>query len=1234
MDVSELIHQLPVLQPEREAEIAQRMDSNGQYYLENYRFHVHEGDLRINGDLHNSGCCLLVTGHLIVDGVYSDDSRGGILLVGGSLWASHVVSWSALCVAGHAWIDGLMLHEYNDWSFECGGIVCARAFYNRDKSCSFDTSRAIAEGFELDHGGAQWGPDPLRMLGLKDLDFDEVRERVRAAHAEGRSPFGRSEPLPDEAGPRLLMHPEAPADVLLQALALGTSPQAGAGRLSAALARLSGPLGTLGADPARDAEELALMVAARRRLPEGVEAPLLSHPAACVRQAAAAAPWLSEAGVRRLGDDPVAAVRAALAARRPLASALQAALAHDPSTVVREALVRAHGVAEAVWLPALAADTAAAVRQAVARVRKLAPDLTQRLLADEDFGVRRTLLSCQPLDEAQWRPLMDSPDARMRAFLAEAAVEGSPPFTRAMPAREEALMRLLLDPAPEVRKPAAIGWLDPDFYDRHAEAFATDSLASVRWAWALHSRRGDLLASLADDPSERVRDQVAANPNTPAAALTGMAKRYVAMDQGGTFSAKHFDLFCLSRNPRLPAEAIEVLANDALAGRSEAHPNTGFLRLLEIVRTRLLRGDRAFRRLCELLDEWTEEPPPQVIDRLMRELLAAPSEQLQCALLPSRYYPSDLLDAYLVRYLRRRRKSGCYEMRDLAANPNLRPSSLRKIGASLLQAHDHELMSGLCLNPAAPPEVLAALALGMADEGSRREARIAAWQWHGLRAQDLPALAQGALEGVDPRVMDEAALDVPEDDEIEVLLREGQSLLKDAPGEALERFEEALELLDEMPGEAFRRLRCRLRIMHGCQLLVCHEEHGEDLDQDHKDELREKGLALARSLLAEIPAHAIQRGSRHGRLEAEVIRHAQQFLALDAFQREAEPARLREAVARLDEALGYPLDRAKPGLRRKDLRLLKAKLRVKLGEGSEVDPRLVDEALRSDVFDSDFGPLAEPVLRRFTAESPDDLDRWTALAFFERDRAHYAAAIEIWTRILDRLADEEADPDDWRYSQEELLYFRAQDRRRMGEPQGAIEDLGAALEIDGEWTAPWIERGWLHCDAGRWEAAAADFQAALDLDPDEAEAEQGLGHALSWLDRYDEALPHLQAQADRDPSAESLNGLAWALLQLKRTAEALSTVEAALAMDEAHADALSTKAAVLLARGRPEEALPWAARAAALAPDRADLLDCHGECLHARGRAQDAQALLARCRALEPDRDWLDYTQRPGYGKT
>jgi tetratricopeptide (TPR) repeat protein len=67
--------------------------------------------------------------------------------------------------------------------------------------------------------------------------------------------------------------------------------------------------------------------------------------------------------------------------------------------------------------------------------------------------------------------------------------------------------------------------------------------------------------------------------------------------------------------------------------------------------------------------------------------------------------------------------------------------------------------------------------------------------------------------------------------------------------------------------------------------------------------------------------------------------------------------------------------------------------------------------------------------------------------------------------------------------------------RQKGERDAAIADYNTALSIDPSNVAAYIGRGLVYADRQQYKQARADWTAALELDPGNTEVQ----HNLSWL---------------------------------------------------------------------------------------------------------------------------------------
>ena len=123
--------------------------------------------------------------------------------------------------------------------------------------------------------------------------------------------------------------------------------------------------------------------------------------------------------------------------------------------------------------------------------------------------------------------------------------------------------------------------------------------------------------------------------------------------------------------------------------------------------------------------------------------------------------------------------------------------------------------------------------------------------------------------------------------------------------------------------------------------------------------------------------------------------------------------------------------------------------------------------------------------------------------------------------------------------------------------------------------------GWLRT-ARR--GASAQFQAALEIKPDYAEAHNSLGAALAGCGRLDEAIAHYQTALEIKPDyAEAHNNLGAALAGRGRIDGALVHFQMALKIKPDYAEAHSNLGIALAGRGQIDEAIDHYRKALVLA---------------------------------------------------
>jgi hypothetical protein len=362
---------------------------------------LHKGDLTIDRSFDNSHI-LVVDGNLTIRGSYDDYRDGiGIIVVLGDMRAEHVVSWGSIAVAGTLQATGLVYAYYNDFTFEVGGPVKARALVTFDKATNYDTVDALFEQSDNGEGTALAVRHFVPELMIEDVldktdaettelyavaSYEAARKRIEAGQPLFRDKPG-SESLAKDVlrlfAPKLdgaTMAKLAKADPLL-AMIVATKETVPAD-VQKQLAATGDPtiLELLSKNPKADRSVLAQTagknaaiaanVAKNPNAPPEALASLASSSDPAVRIALLENPAVAATALSRLAVDKDVTVRKALAEGRHvrrLPAADLAKLIADPDVNVRAALPRHDAVLSLEQLAVLARDKSPVVRQAVGR---------------------------------------------------------------------------------------------------------------------------------------------------------------------------------------------------------------------------------------------------------------------------------------------------------------------------------------------------------------------------------------------------------------------------------------------------------------------------------------------------------------------------------------------------------------------------------------------------------------------------------------------------------------------------------------------------------------------------------------------------------------------------------------------------------------------------------------------------------------------------------------------------
>ncbi|MEJ2215603.1 MAG: tetratricopeptide repeat protein, partial [Gemmatimonadota bacterium] len=236
-----------------------------------------------------------------------------------------------------------------------------------------------------------------------------------------------------------------------------------------------------------------------------------------------------------------------------------------------------------------------------------------------------------------------------------------------------------------------------------------------------------------------------------------------------------------------------------------------------------------------------------------------------------------------------------------------------------------------------------------------------------------------------------------------------------------------------------------------------------------------------------------------------------------------------------------------------------------------------------------------------------------AIGFFERairkDPDYALAYVALAASHLEIGGTEGGEPG---HGTPEQHYVRA--RTALDRAQALDPGLGEAHCILGL-----LKFGWEF----DWSGAEREFQAAMALNPGNADAYGFYGRMLSAMERHDEAIAMVRKARELDPIAYR-SDLISTLIRAGRLEEASPLAQALVALDPESPRAHSTLGWLLVLQGQREEGIAELENAVALLPSGTLFLGQLGQGYAVVGREQDARAVarqleeLSRKQYVEP----------------
>jgi tetratricopeptide (TPR) repeat protein len=143
----------------------------------------------------------------------------------------------------------------------------------------------------------------------------------------------------------------------------------------------------------------------------------------------------------------------------------------------------------------------------------------------------------------------------------------------------------------------------------------------------------------------------------------------------------------------------------------------------------------------------------------------------------------------------------------------------------------------------------------------------------------------------------------------------------------------------------------------------------------------------------------------------------------------------------------------------------------------------------------------------------------------------------------------------------------------QGELDQAIAEFQRAIQIDPDFVEAHYNLGLAHTDRGEFDAAIAAYEEAIRLAPDLAEAHNGLGNVYFNQDKLEQALAKYEQAAQLDPGLVDAHfNLGHVYLSLDRYAEALAAYQEANRLNPGDAETLHNIGVAYVKQGMVSEA--------------------------------------------------------------
>jgi tetratricopeptide (TPR) repeat protein len=247
---------------------------------------------------------------------------------------------------------------------------------------------------------------------------------------------------------------------------------------------------------------------------------------------------------------------------------------------------------------------------------------------------------------------------------------------------------------------------------------------------------------------------------------------------------------------------------------------------------------------------------------------------------------------------------------------------------------------------------------------------------------------------------------------------------------------------------------------------------------------------------------------------------------------------------------------------------------------------------------------AERAYRRGLEIAPDNVELRNALGWTLFQEGKTAEAVAEYERAL------ATDPQHAKAHNNLALALV-----ELGELQNAADHFRASLAIEPK-AEIYSDLGFVMAQLGKPDEALADYQKALELDPNCASAHFNLAVSLLRAGDLPQAESHYRRALPGRPTAETHNGLGYVLALQGHGDEAIAEYRAAIDIDPHFAPAYNNLADALEQQGKLDDAADYYRRSLAERPSAA-AYNALGRVLRELGRADEAAAQFSKAQALQ-----------------